>query len=173
VFGGGLTRSATATLIVNEKDFKILLSSSDITVEQGDAASIQINVEKVGGFNEPVSLTVTGAPSGIESKFTVPLGNPPFTSTLNLNVPLSIPEGSYILTINGVGGEKSHVITVTLNVKRKPFMLTVTPNVEGIKVKVSGVLMPPLQPAKITLQYNSVTYSEGEEEGIATHEAEC
>jgi hypothetical protein len=161
--GGGLTRSITATLIIKEKDFKISSSLETITVEQGDTASFQINVERVGEFNAPVSLTISGAPSGVESKFTVASGVPSFSSTLSLNIPLSTPEGIYTLTIEGASGEKIHSVKVTLNIKKKPFTLTVTPEVEGVKVKVSGILTPPIQPAKITLQYHS--HAEEAEEG--------
>jgi hypothetical protein len=159
--GGGLTRSVTATLTIREKDFKIVSSLETITVEQGDNASIQVNVEKIGDFNAPVSLTISGVPSDVEAKFTVASGVPSFSSTLNLNIPLSTPEGAYTLTIEGASGERIHSVKVTLNVKKKPFTLTITPEVEGAKVKVSGILTPPIQPAKITLQYHSHT-EEGE-----------
>ena len=167
--GGGLTRSVTATLTIREKDFKIVSSLETITVEQGDNASIQVNVEKIGDFNAPVSLTISGVPSDVEAKFTVASGVPSFSSTLNLNIPLSTPEGAYTLTIEGASGERIHSVKVTLNVKKKPFTLTITPEVEGAKVKVSGILTPPIQPAKITLQYHSHT-EEGEEGETIIHE---
>jgi hypothetical protein len=167
--GGGLTRSVTATLTIREKDFKIVSPLETITVEQGDNASIQVNVEKIGDFNAPVSLTISGVPSNVEAKFTVASGVPSFSSTLNLNIPLSTPEGAYTLTIEGASGERIHSVKVTLNVKKKPFTLTITPKVEGTKVKVSGILTPPIQPAKITLQYHSHT-EEGEEGETIIHE---
>ena len=167
--GGGLTRSVTATLTIREKDFKISSSLETITVEQGDNASIQVNVEKIGDFNAPVSLTISGVPSDVEAKFTVASGVPSFSSILNLNIPLSTPEGAYTLTIEGASGERIHSVRVTLNVKKKPFTLTITPKVEGAKVKVSGILTPPIQPAKITLQCHSHT-EEGEEGETIIHE---
>ncbi|MGC8961065.1 MAG: hypothetical protein ACP5K1_01295, partial [Candidatus Bathyarchaeia archaeon] len=129
--GGGLIRTATATLIINEKDFKLSPSSGTITVEQGSPASLQVKVEPVGVFDEPVSLTVSGIPSGVDSKFTVPSGVPPFTTTLNLNIPLSTPEGPYTLTVEGAGGGKSHSIKVTLNIEKKPFTLSLDVGVKG------------------------------------------
>lgn len=117
----------------------------------------------MGKFEKLVSLTVSGVPRGVTSKFTVPSSVPPFTSTLNLNIPLSTPEGSYTLTIQGEGGEKTHSIKVTVNVKKKHFTLTVHPEVAGIKVKVEGTLTPPTPGTKLILQYHSHTHQEGEE----------
>ena len=168
--GGGIAKTATATLIVNEKDFKLSASPETITVEQGDSTSLQVEVKPLGKFDKPVSLTVSGVPSGVTAKFTVPSGVPPYTSTLNLNVALSTHEGPYTLTVQGEGGEKIHSIKVTLNVEKKPFTLTVHPEVEGIKVKVTGTLTPPLPGAKITLRYHSHTHGEGEEGETITRE---
>ncbi|MEM2843467.1 MAG: zinc-ribbon domain-containing protein [Candidatus Bathyarchaeia archaeon] len=169
--GGGLTRTAITTLTINEKDFKLSLSPETVTVDQGDSISLQIKVEPMGAFNEPVSLTVSGVPSGVDSKFTVPSGVPPFTANLNLNIPLSTPEGAYTLTVGGEGGGKSHSIKVTLNIEKKPFTLTIEPKVEGVKVKVFGALTPPTPGTKIALVYHSHSHPEGEEGETVTHEA--
>ena len=170
--GGGLTRTATATLTIKEKDFKLSPVPGTVTVEQGDSASIQVAVEPIGAFDEPVSLTVSGLPGGVDSRFTVPSGVPPFTSTLNLNVPLSTPEGAYTLTVEGSGGGRSHSIKVTLNVEKKPFTISLKVGVEGVKARVSGTLTPPMPGAKITLRYHSHSHPEGEEGETVTHDVE-
>ncbi|MEM2962377.1 MAG: hypothetical protein QXY01_05120 [Candidatus Bathyarchaeia archaeon] len=172
--GGGLTRTATATLTINEKDFKLSPSPGTITVEQGDSASLQVKVEPVGAFDDPVSLTVSGIPSGVDSKFTVPSGVPPFTTNLNLNIPFSTPEGAYTLTVKGEGGGRSHSISVTLNIEKKPFALSLDVGVEGIKAKVSGTLTPPMPApgARITLQYHTHPEDEEGEGEVVTREVE-
>ncbi|MEM2123477.1 MAG: hypothetical protein QXE79_07570 [Candidatus Bathyarchaeia archaeon] len=170
--GGGLTRTATATLTINEKDFKLSPSPGTITVEQGDSASLQVKVEPVGAFDDPVSLTVSGIPGGVDSKFTVPSGVPPFTTNLNLNIPLSTPEGAYTLTVEGEGGGRSHSVKVTLNIEKRSFTLSLDVEVEGIKARVSGALTPPMPGAKVTLRYHSYIHPEGEEGETVTREVE-
>ncbi|MEM2964757.1 MAG: zinc ribbon domain-containing protein [Candidatus Bathyarchaeia archaeon] len=160
--GGGIAKTATATLIVKEKDFELTVQPETITLEQGDSASLQVQVKPLGQFDKPVSLTVSGAPSGVTSGFTVSSGLPPYTSTLNLNVPLSTREGSYILDIRGEGGGKNHSVEVALIVKKKPFTLTIRSEVEGVNVKVTGALTPPTPGTKLTLRYSSSEFSDGE-----------
>jgi hypothetical protein len=74
----------------------------------------------LNGFNSPVSLTLSGLPSGVNGAFSIPSGTPDFSSTLTLTLPLNAPTGSYTLTVTGTGGGLSHVANVILVIGPAP-----------------------------------------------------
>lgn len=46
-------------------DYRLLLASDAVTVPRGGQAKLKIQVERVGGFAEPIALTVSGIPAGV------------------------------------------------------------------------------------------------------------
>jgi len=59
--GGGKTETATATLIVKgAPDFSLHANPNSATIKQGEKASFEITVKPIDGFNDPVTLSVSG-----------------------------------------------------------------------------------------------------------------
>ncbi|MEM4246671.1 MAG: VCBS domain-containing protein, partial [Candidatus Bathyarchaeia archaeon] len=158
--GGGVTRTAAATLTVVEKDFKITVKPAEQTKRQAETAEFTIEISPVGEFEETVDLEVSGLPEGASSRLSKPSGIPPFTSRLQVDTTLVTPVGEYDLAISAEGGRKAHSETATLKVEKAQIRITISHTVEGRKVKVKGSLAPPAG-REVTLKYR------GEQEDVA------
>jgi hypothetical protein len=101
---------ATATA----PDFQIDVSPASQSVLQGQTVSYTVNVAALNGFSSRVSLTVTGAPFGANTVFSVPSATPDFVSALTVILPASAPAGSFTLVITGSGGGVSHLVNAVL-----------------------------------------------------------
>ena len=145
--GGGKTKTATATLIVKgAPDFSLHANPNSATIKQVEKASFEITVKPIDGFNDPVTLSVSGLPSGATPFFTVPSGKPLFTSTLRIETSLSTPIGNYPISVDAAGGGKTHSTTVTLKVEKKPRQptsLSISASSQGGRIRVTGSFTPP------------------------------
>jgi hypothetical protein len=69
-----------------------------------------------GNFAGTVALSVSGLPSGVSGSFNPSSISGSGTSTLNLTVANTVPNGSYPLTVTGTSGSLTQTTTVTLAV---------------------------------------------------------
>jgi len=82
----------------------------------GGTAIYTITVHPTNGFNSPVTLSVTGLPTGTTGAFNP---NPTTTSsTLTLTVNSSTRKGTYVFTVTGMGGSPTITRTVTAKLKK-------------------------------------------------------
>jgi hypothetical protein len=115
--GGEKTHSQSASLIVKSPpDFSISLSTPEITVQQGESTSIDINIEPLHGFNTPVNLAVTTSPNGIETKLNPESQTPAFTSKIEITIEEDVAAGTYPLIITAEGSSQKDA-QVILNVE--------------------------------------------------------
>jgi hypothetical protein len=49
----------------SRRDFRLTLPTDALSVNRGQQAKLKVIAERVGGFNEPIALTVDGLPSGV------------------------------------------------------------------------------------------------------------
>jgi hypothetical protein len=108
------------------------------TVYQGDSTTYTITVRSFSGFNLPVTLGVTGLPSGATANFIPPSPQPPASgtaqSTLTVTTSTSTPIGSYTLNITGTDTSSPPMkkwVIVTLDVLTRPAdfcILSISPN---------------------------------------------
>lgn len=114
---GSLKATTTITLTVNALgSFTLTASPSSLSIAQGSSGTSTITVVATGGFDQAVTLSATGAPSGVTATFNP---NPTTsTSTLTLTVGAGAATGKSTITITGSSG------TLTKKTKVK---LTVTP----------------------------------------------
>ena len=114
-------KTTTATLTVEEEaDFSITASPVSKEINLGDSTTFMLNINEVGGFDQSVSLTAVGLPSGASPSFSPASGKPVFTSTLTISTTESTPTGSFTVTIDASGGGKTRSATVTLTIKEQP-----------------------------------------------------
>ncbi|MEM7480391.1 MAG: choice-of-anchor D domain-containing protein [Acidobacteriota bacterium] len=119
--GGGLTRTDTAQLVVQDnQDFTLNVSPSSRTVEQGGAATYTVAVDPVNGFDSAVALSLSGLPAGSGHTFTPVNVQPGNTSTLRVTTTGSTPLGARTLTVTGTGGGKTRTDTAQLVVDNNP-----------------------------------------------------
>ena len=148
---GGQVETATATLVVSEEaDFSISITPPSRIVSQGESSTFTVTLNKVGDFNQQVTLTVSGLPAGATPSFGPASGKPAFTSTLNIDTSESTPAGSYTVTVDASGGGKTHSATATLTINEKSSTSTTesetTKDEEGgtSELPITDMLMNPM-----------------------------
>jgi hypothetical protein len=121
--GGGLKRYTQVQLtVIPPPDFVIGGAPSSPSIGEGSQNTVTITTFGLFLFNDPISLTAAGAPSGATITFnptTIPApgsGN----STMTIVVGKSTATGTYPLTVTGNGGGVQHSTTVTLTVTGGP-----------------------------------------------------
>jgi len=91
-------------------------------------------INPLEGFNQPVSLSVSGLPTGTTHEFNPLSGTPPFTSILRIRTSETTPLGAHTITITAGGGGKTHSKSVDLIVEAVPgFSIGVDPQSVTIK----------------------------------------
>ena len=110
---------------ISDNDFEIVqlnfdytLSASPTIVEvcQPNDATFTVDIGSIDGYNDPVTLNVTGVPAGATSSFSVDPVTPVGISVLTIsNTNLATP-GTYILTIEGnsTTGPKTQDVELTI-----------------------------------------------------------
>jgi uncharacterized membrane protein len=115
---GGQVETATATLVVSEEaDFSISITPPERIINQGESSTFTVTLNKIEEFNQQVTLTTSGLPTGVTPNFGPASGKPAFTSTLNIDTTDSTTAGSYTVTVDASGGGKTHSATATLTIK--------------------------------------------------------
>lgn len=113
---GGINGIASVTVTSLPADFSLSLSPASQSVKRGKTATYTVIITPVNGFNGPVTLTLTGQPSGSTITFTPNPGTT--TSTLTVRTPSSSKLQTYTLTAKGVNGGLNHTATASLTVTR-------------------------------------------------------
>ena len=81
-------------------------------------AAFTIEVGQIGGYTDPVALTVSGVPTGGVANFSATPITPAGTSTLTISNTAAITPGTYTLTVSGnstTGVKTTDVILVVSN----------------------------------------------------------
>jgi len=141
--GGGIKQTTTVTLtIVSMQDFELSASPASLSIVQGTQGNTTITSTVAGGFNNAVSLSATGMPSGITVSFnpqTIPApgsGN----STMNITVALSTWPGAYNIVVAGSGGGLQRYTPITVTVVAAPtFAIGASPSSMAIAQGNQGV----------------------------------
>ena len=144
--GGGIQQSTTVTLTVTaggQPNFTISASPASLTIQQGNQGSSTITTTISGGFNNSISLSSSGAPSGTTVSFNPPTIPAPGagTSTMTITVGSSTPVGTYPITVTGNGGGIKQSTTVTLTVTAqggKNFTISASPASLSIALNGQG-----------------------------------
>ena len=101
-------------------DFSITTSPTSVLLNTGTSASVSVSLNGLAGFNSPVSLSVSGAPSGITATFNPSTVTPTGTGTLMLAADRSVLPGNYSLVVSGSGGGNSHSAAINVTVATTP-----------------------------------------------------
>ncbi len=105
--GGSQPYALAATGNINvtvDPDYMLTATPAAVSICAGAPASYGIGALGIGGFNDPVTLSVTGLPGSATSSFStnpVVPALPAATSTLGIGNTASASAGSYTLTVTG------------------------------------------------------------------------
>jgi hypothetical protein len=93
-------------------DYSLSIAPPSATVPRaGGIVAYSVTINAADGFNDPVTLTVTGLPAGATGSFTP---NPATGSaTLNVAVNSATAVGTYPFTVTGTGGTPGRTKTAT------------------------------------------------------------
>ena len=138
--GGGVWQNTAVTVMV--ASFTISASPSSLNIAPGNQGTSQITTTVSGGFNYPISLSSSGAPSGTTVTFnptTIPAPGAG-SSTMTVKVGSGTPTGTYPIQVTGSGGGLLQSVTVTLTVGQSGFTLTATPTAMSLPQGARGYL---------------------------------
>jgi hypothetical protein len=115
---------AFAVYAAPKSDFSIAASPSSQTVTQGQATTYTVTVTRVNGFADPVTMSVSGLPSGATGSWKLSNGTSSnvvpsnqSSATLTVQTAASTPAGTSQPVVTGTSGKLSHTTNVTLTVQ--------------------------------------------------------
>ena len=115
-----LTHSASVNLTVNaaaSSAFSLSASPVQETVTAGASTHYSITVTPSNGFNQAVTLSVSGLPTAATASFTPdPVSGGTGSSTLLVNTASTTPVGNSTLTVSGSGGGQTQMLSLPLTV---------------------------------------------------------
>ncbi len=117
--GGGIQRLTTVTVTgTAAPNFSVAASPTSLSVLRGNQGTSTITTTVSGGFNNAVSLSASGVPTGTTVSFSPnPIAAPGAgTSVMTITVGSSTLTGNYSITVIGTGGGIQHSRSVTLSV---------------------------------------------------------
>jgi len=101
-------------------DFILTASPSSQSTPAGGVLQFQVLAEGSNGFNQPLALSLSGAPAGLTHSFQPNPLYPGSQSLLTITTESQTAPGNYPLTITAMGGGITHTATVTVEVR--PFI---------------------------------------------------
>jgi hypothetical protein len=112
---GSLTATTTLSLTVNALGgFSLTAAPTSLTIVKGNSGTSIITVDPTGGFDQNVTLTASGMPTGVTASFSP---NPATSaSTLTLAVSDAAAVAKSTITVTGTYGSLSHTAKIKLSV---------------------------------------------------------
>ena len=115
--GGGVQQTITITLTVTgAANFTLSVTPPSQNVNRGSRTTFTATLTAVNGFNNRVSLSVSGCPSNATCSFRPSSLTPTGSSTLTVSTGRRTQDGNYTLTVAGTSGSLQHSTTVSLTV---------------------------------------------------------
>ena len=114
LFLGSIAAFAALALPANalaEADFQLLVSPAQVTVAPGQTTTLHVGVGAIDGFSAPVSLSVSGLPTGVTAQFSVNPITPSGVSDLVLSAAPNAAAATVAIEVTASGGGKTHVST--------------------------------------------------------------
>jgi pseudomonalisin len=121
--------SINASLLVNHwgdasATFGVTAASSSLTVGTGSSNTVKLTLAAANGFSSPVTLSASGAPTGV----TISFSSSTLTATAGVTATISASSGAAAgnstITITGTSGGVAHTATIALTVTTPNFTLT-------------------------------------------------
>jgi hypothetical protein len=116
---GTLSHTTTAALTVQTApvgDFSISISPSSRRLRSTGSTTYIVTVTSSNGFSAPVSLTVSGLPSGVSGSFSPSTVNGSGSSTLTVTASHA-GSARVTFTVTGTSGSLSHSVSATLRIR--------------------------------------------------------
>jgi len=105
------------TIVGATFDYTLTSANTSVSVCPPGNAVYTLDIGSIGGYSDPVNLSIAGVPAGGTSSFSVNPVTPVGTSVLTISNTGSIAPGVYTMTVNSTStsGPKSLSLSLTLN----------------------------------------------------------
>jgi hypothetical protein len=137
------------TVGVAAGDFALTIVPSGYGVKLGTSLGGTVFIDRVDGFSNSVTFTVSGLPGGVTATFSPSATTSGDSVDWTLAAALTATVGPATLTVTGTGGGHSHTVSVPLFINAIPtqdFTLAATPAgaafVQGSSASVSIAVLP-------------------------------
>jgi hypothetical protein len=97
-------------------DFALSTSAQSFTVNQSATGAVTVDVTALKTLSSPVTLSVSGLPTGATATFTPPSLGSSGSSTLQISTSASSPTGTYNLIVSGTSGSIMRTASVSFTV---------------------------------------------------------
>ena len=118
--------TSNVSLVVVKRDFSVAVSPASRNVYRDGTGTYTVTVSSINSFSSPVTLSVSGLPTGVTGAFDTNPVTPAGTSTLTLTAGAAATLGEDEFTVTGTGGGLTR--TGTAEVVVPHFMLSVSPD---------------------------------------------
>ena len=108
---GVTVTSATPLIIVPASSFTLAASPNALTVIQGQTVASAVTLNGTNGFNQLVSLNITGLPAGVTASFNPPQITAGQTAILSLNASSAQATSGAVLTLSAVATVSGIAVT--------------------------------------------------------------
>jgi subtilase family serine protease len=134
--GSGLITSLLSTISL--PGFGLTSSTTAFSVAQGSSGTATITSTVLNGFNSAITLSTSGAPSGVTVSFSPTSITGAGSSTMTVTVANSTAPGKYNIKIVGTSGGTTESVLVTLTVSDNYFSISASPSTLSIAEGSSG-----------------------------------
>jgi hypothetical protein len=101
-------------------DFSLAVTPDSREVTPGTSATFTVSTQVTSGNPQPVSLAVSGLPSGASGAFDPAVVQAGQSSTLTIGVTAGAAQGETTFTVTGAGGTTTRLDTATLAIRPPP-----------------------------------------------------
>ena len=108
------------TINIQTGTFQVTVLPKNLTAKTGEIKKLSVHVSSIGGFQNPVTLSLKNIPSDWEYTFSVNGLTPPFDSNLTIYIPESANAGVRKIQVAGTAGDKRVLTELTINVQENP-----------------------------------------------------
>ena len=98
-------------------DFNVSATPSTAKITKGMPYTFSVEVKRVKGVSERMSLSTSGLPQGVAASFNVVSEMPPFSSMLTVTASEDAPAGTFIITIEARGGNLTRTARISLTIE--------------------------------------------------------
>jgi hypothetical protein len=145
----------------NGQSFNLSVPNATFDLAPGSSITVNVQIERVGGFSDTVALSLDGLNSDVNGTFDSPSA-PDSSSTLTLRAEANATPGSRSVTISGTGAGVSKTAPLTLMVTVGSSGTLNLPSIESFTSTTPDLNAP----GSVTLQWNVSDATSLEIEGL-------
>jgi subtilase family serine protease len=114
--GSALLNALAGSSTSPTPSYSLSASPGSVSIVEGSSGSSTITSTVSGGFDSAVSLSASGAPTGVTITFSPTSITGTGSSTMSIVVASSAAAGAYSITVSGVSGSTTEKTTVSLTI---------------------------------------------------------